>query len=1379
MTSVVSQELNPLLKQSLRRSKTATPAEMAANAARGKKSGHRTQKIGLLEAYIPVAVVDYLKAKSLNGICCENSIFGEGSQPVTQNEPETAVMFADVSSFTTITEKMTSFGSGGIEKLVEKLNDLFDVILKLIRRAGGDVMKFAGDAIEIYWPRAENQSLKEVVCSAVKVALKIQRKISKKFSFVDFTPSGRPEREKSSTVLTRATKGSQDPVELPQSLRVKLGIGLGELSVVHLGGCQDLLSRRRVEFIPVGKGIVDSHSCERAAVGGQVIISEKVFNVIENLGFKTEFVKTSTHENPFWSVLSSENIPKSTSLISIAKIDGRRDVSKSGVIAVEEENETSDEDSRPRVSHLSKSFSVYESSKTNSALNGLNVKRILKRYLPTTVLPYVNNANDFWLPEFRTVTTVFIKIHLELEVIEAITKGAQEETNLLQDCFRQIQETVFRYEGSINKMFFDKGSWNVLILFGLAPFAHDDDPLRGNLCALAVVGLLDQILGPISSLEGEQSRCSAGITTGLAFCGVLGIVQRFLGSKKKTFRRALSGNVSLTVRSKKSEGSVGAFMVQREQKEYSVIGDCVNLASRLMDLAFKTGHHLLCDESTKNVTPDIKFKAFRGGEQVKVKGKSNLVSAFQIADPRRKTFNKKRRGAMGEPLLQQNIPEKRLRRMSALRQPKKKSQKKSLWKKISTFGKEKLAENQFEVFDVSEKPTPLKRPSVYNTRRRRSTRKQSFAKSLFEGQPFLGLDVKDMKRAEGRIVTDLAKKKKPVRRSTLLVPTEVSQSQQSQVVRGPNEEDGLYKVIKKMQKVKEDFKKSCEHVRKKKSVPGVGTKANRRRSIRRNQPKKEKTFDRARLVCVEGSIGAGKSHAIAQVFYGEASKKASLVLVAKNSRFQKQTRNNGFSIWTSMFEDFKVEFFDVVTENLSDEDLILLALKRSEDVFEMSPVPLQYMKSVKKPHQANLKYLFLLNDIFGTKFEKSDEVVLEADLENTFFDISVCKRLLNTNKMMSRKSQKDGEYEDSVEWLTQSVNLVAAVFCGLAKFTYERLGSRDMLAIIDDAQLLTTASWLVCVKLTEWWSASNLLLVLGLRNTMFVDPNESRKGTVPRASRIAEFEAIELDRESFFTGRAKSAFFKDDFVGERQALIPIFRSHLQQLPAAEVISLKNHNYYIWPIIKHYFELDPTLSQPKALVDFFAAKTCGNPLYIVDAIKQYISEGLLEVDVRNKEDPTRKELKITPRFLKKLKADTLSMPVSVESVCGMLLDSLSTVQQVALKVAAMIGDKFNRKMVREAFPIEEFKDKVNAEWEGLVSADVIELADDVFVPAQRFTARKFASQGSIESDEFDDDTVFYHFQADWVKESLINRMLFKQRDFLREKVSGLLTTEHKS
>lgn len=58
------------------------------------------------------------------------------------------VMFADLSGFTPLTEKMSKMGLEGVEKLTTELNKYFDKLIGIIHRHGGDIVK-VGAAVAI------------------------------------------------------------------------------------------------------------------------------------------------------------------------------------------------------------------------------------------------------------------------------------------------------------------------------------------------------------------------------------------------------------------------------------------------------------------------------------------------------------------------------------------------------------------------------------------------------------------------------------------------------------------------------------------------------------------------------------------------------------------------------------------------------------------------------------------------------------------------------------------------------------------------------------------------------------------------------------------------------------------------------------------------------------------------------------------------------------------------------------------------------------------------------------------------------------------------------------------------------------------------------
>ena len=90
-------------------------------------------------------------------------------------------------------------------------------------------------------------------------------------------------------------------------------------------------------------------------------------------------------------------------------------------------------------------------------------------------------------------------------------------------------------EGSLNKLVMDDKGSTLICIWGLCPFAHEDDAARAILTAMNMKRELMKI---------ENTWCNVGISTGEVFSGVVG-----------------------------TSGS---------RKEFSVLGDYVNLAARIM-----------------------------------------------------------------------------------------------------------------------------------------------------------------------------------------------------------------------------------------------------------------------------------------------------------------------------------------------------------------------------------------------------------------------------------------------------------------------------------------------------------------------------------------------------------------------------------------------------------------------------------------------------------------------------------------------------------------------------------------------------------------------------------------------------------------------------
>src|SRR5512144_3212147 len=79
----------------------------------------------------------------------QNRVIAEPSPieaPVAE-EFQAAILFADISGFTLLTERMAQMGPTGVEILAHILNEYFGQLIDIIHSFGGDVVKFAGDAV--------------------------------------------------------------------------------------------------------------------------------------------------------------------------------------------------------------------------------------------------------------------------------------------------------------------------------------------------------------------------------------------------------------------------------------------------------------------------------------------------------------------------------------------------------------------------------------------------------------------------------------------------------------------------------------------------------------------------------------------------------------------------------------------------------------------------------------------------------------------------------------------------------------------------------------------------------------------------------------------------------------------------------------------------------------------------------------------------------------------------------------------------------------------------------------------------------------------------------------------------------------------------------
>jgi class 3 adenylate cyclase/tetratricopeptide (TPR) repeat protein len=190
----------------------------------------------------------------------------------------------------------------------------------------------------------------------------------------------------------------------------------------------------------------------------------------------------------------------------------------------------------------------------------------LRSYIPATVTSRLTAGHEHWIGELRVVTVMFVNLP-ELNYATPLARA--------QQIMQYLQTELYRFEGSINKLNVDDKGTALLAALGLPPLSHEDDARRAVQAAMSMQGRLREL----------GLRSSMGLCTGRVFCGSFGSDLR---------------------------------------REYTLLGDSVNLAARLMQTALGD---IFCDEATYRMAQaNISFECL---SHVSLKGKSEPVTVFR------------------------------------------------------------------------------------------------------------------------------------------------------------------------------------------------------------------------------------------------------------------------------------------------------------------------------------------------------------------------------------------------------------------------------------------------------------------------------------------------------------------------------------------------------------------------------------------------------------------------------------------------------------------------------------------------------------------------------------------------------------------------------
>lgn len=275
----------------------------------------------------------------------------EGGPPREPEQEEFfgAVLFADVTGFTRLTEHLAQFPDGA-ERIDLQLNRYFGTVVEEITAHGGDVFKFAGDALIAVWP-CDPADLAQAARAASACGLRIQREL--------------------------ATFVAEDDVVLA----MRICITSGSLRFLQVGGVL-----ARWEPMLAGAPLLQLAQLKSATPPGSVVLSPATAALL-GAPFVTRAAPRPSQD--------TRNI--SLDLSSLPMLDGK--------------TEGPDKERPRRLQWVS---DLPEFSRLHRPEFSDELTAALRAWLPGALLSRLGHGQREWLSELRQVTIVFAALPFEI-----------------------------------------------------------------------------------------------------------------------------------------------------------------------------------------------------------------------------------------------------------------------------------------------------------------------------------------------------------------------------------------------------------------------------------------------------------------------------------------------------------------------------------------------------------------------------------------------------------------------------------------------------------------------------------------------------------------------------------------------------------------------------------------------------------------------------------------------------------------------------------------------------------------------------------------------------------------------------------------------------
>ena len=374
------------------------------------------------------------------------------------------LLFADISGFTAMSERLNQIGREGAEEITAIINRYFSMMLTILREHSGQLIKFGGDALLGLFPERPFP----------------QERL--------FTPDTGPLRHNSATRAAHAALRMQDAMsqftETVTSqgtfpLRMKVGLHKGCFFAAQLGTPQNM------EYALFGQDVNATAAAESAASAGQVLLDQATCAAIDvNCTAvplpQNNHYRLITHLDPI-----TTQPPPPVNLLpgTPANLDTLR--------------------------------------------HAVKLLDALTPYLPVGLLPRLASGPNApsLAGEHRLVGILFANIRGLGDIADRLGPGQEAQiVTALNHYFVSTSQALEQYGGVINKIdLYDHGD-KLLVLFG-APIAHEDDAERAARAALGMQTALTKLQTTLPQQTGLldlRLSQSIGISYGYVFAGYVG-----------------------------------------------------------------------------------------------------------------------------------------------------------------------------------------------------------------------------------------------------------------------------------------------------------------------------------------------------------------------------------------------------------------------------------------------------------------------------------------------------------------------------------------------------------------------------------------------------------------------------------------------------------------------------------------------------------------------------------------------------------------------------------------------------------------------------------------------------------------------------------------